>query len=354
MKLDMIVDMRELEAEIAAGYIGRRRHPEFPNLATVGYTDRCQFDNHWTATTRACRGIIYDSTTLEVLARPFAKFFNYGQDADAQYDLDAPILGAYNKFDGSLGIQYPRPDGRVGIATRGSFDSEQARHATALAWRQGGFVLEGDGFTRLYEIIFPANRIVIDYGDRDELVYLGAVHIETGDYYSPALSMTAGATLGEVLSLPPRKNAEGYVIWINSRHAVKLKQQDYLELHRIVMSLSVKEVWRQLRAGTFDEFAAALPDEFHQWARKTASGLRDTFTEVETQSHLLYERVIERGFSDRKSQALWLKDHAGSSMGYVFSLLDGKDIADSIWRAIEPSGAVAEIPTADLLSAGVL
>lgn len=348
MKLDQIIDMRELEAEIAAGYINRRTHPEFPTLTTIGYTDRCQFDNHWTPTTRATRGIIYDANTLEVIARPFAKFFNYGQ-GDDQYDLDAPILGAFEKYDGSLGIRYTRPDGRTAIATRGSFDSDQARHATALAWRLGWEAID-PRVTFLYEIIYPANRIVLDYGDRDEMVWLGAVNIESGEYL-PTGEDSAGLTLGEVLSLPPRKNAEGYVIWLDPLRAVKLKQQDYLELHRIVTSLSVKEVWRQLRAGTFDEFATALPDEFHEWARKTSAALIDTYTEVEMQAHLMHERVMEKNLPDRKAQALWLKEHAGTSIGYVFSLLDGKDISDSIWRAVEPSGAVAEIPTSELLSA---
>lgn len=349
MKLDQIVDMHELEAEIAAGYINRRTHPEFPTLTTIGYTDRCQFDNHWTPTTRASRGIIYDADTLEVIARPFAKFFNYGQ-GEEQYDLDAPILGAFDKYDGSLGIRYMRPDGRMAIATRGSFDSEQARHATALAWRMGWTGPEGDE-TWLYEIIYPANRIVLDYGDRDELVYLGAVNIETGHFRAPEDAESAGLTLGAVLSLPPRKNAEGYVIWLDPLRAVKLKQQDYLELHRIVTSLSVKEVWRQLRAGTFDEFAAALPDEFHDWARNTSAALIETYEQVSHEAHLMHERLIEKNLPDRKAQALWLKEHGGSSMGYVFSLLDGKDIADSIWRSVEPSGAVAEIPTAELLNA---
>lgn len=348
--LDQIVDLLELEAEIAAGYINRRFHPEFPQLATVGYSDKCQFDNHWTPATKACRGIIYDAETLEVIARPFAKFFNYGQSDPGDFDPDAPILGAFDKFDGSLGIRYTRPDGRTAIATRGSFDSEQARHATALAWREGWQPADGR-MTALYEIIYPENRIVIDYGDRDELVYLGAVDIETGEYLPPAEVSTVGNTLAEVLALEPRKNAEGYVIWLDPWRAVKLKQQDYLELHRIVSSLSVKEVWRQLRAGTFDDFAMALPDEFHEWARITSAGLIDSFTEIEMQAQYFYERVLERGFPDRKSQALWLIANAAEVKGYVFSLLDGKEIGDGIWRAIEPSGAVTEIPTVELLSA---
>lgn len=348
--LDQIIDPRELEDEISAGYINRRTHPEFPTLTTIGYSDKCQFDNHWTAATRACRGIIYDSVTLEVLARPFAKFFNYGQGDPEDYDLDAPILGAFDKFDGSLGIRYTRPDGRTAIATRGSFDSEQARHATALAWSLGWDVLPSS-ITPLYEIIYPANRIVIDYGDRDELVFLGAVNTETGEYIAPADAQSAGLTLGEVLALPPRKNAEGFVIWLDPLRAVKLKQADYLELHRIVSSLSVKEVWRQLRAGTFGGFAEALPDEFHAWARTTADKLLVTFATVHADATALHLTVLARVNADRKSQALWLKANTDPSlMGFVFSLLDGRDISDNIWRAIEPSGAVIEIPTAELLA----
>lgn len=351
MQLDQIVDLRELEAEIAAGYIGRRTHSEFPELTTIGYTDKCQFDNHWTQTTKTCRGIIFDSTTLKVLARPFAKFFNYGQDKEAEYDLDAPILGAFDKLDGSLGIRYTRPDGRTAIATRGSFDSDQARHATALAWSLGWGPHDPD-VTALYEIIYPQNRIVIDYGDRDELAYLGWVDIETGEYTAPSSAESAGKTLGEILALPPRKNAEGYVIWLDPLRAVKLKQQDYLELHRIVSSLSVKEIWRQLRAGTFGTFAEALPDEFHAWAKKTADNLFRQFAKVHADATELHLAVLTKADGDRKSQALWLKANVDPAlMGLVFSLLDRRDITDSVWKVLEPSGAGSEIPTSELVSA---
>jgi RNA ligase len=349
--LDQIVDLADLEREIAAGYINRRIHPEFPTLATAGYSDKCQFDNHWTAATRACRGIIYDTETLEVIARPFAKFFNYGQ-GDDEYDLDAPILGAWDKFDGSLGIRYTRPDGRTAIATRGSFDSEQARHATALAWEQGWPALPV-GMTPLYEIIYPENRIVLDYGDRDELVFLGAVDIETGAYLPGIDGPAPAVSLRGVLSLPPRKNAEGWVIWLNPWTAVKLKQDDYVALHRIVTSLSVKEVWRQLRAGTFREFAEGLPDEFHGWAKATRDDLAREFVKLSDAAYAMLDRVKQYAADDRKSQALWLNANAGKDVkGLVFSLLDGKDISESVWKAVEPSGAVREIPTSELLSAG--
>lgn len=347
MKLDGIVSLDKLEAEIKAGYINRRFHPEFPTLATVGYSDKCQFDNRWNETTMACRGIIYDTETLEVIARPFHKFFNHGQ-GDAQYDLDAPIMGAFNKFDGSLGIRYTRPDGRTAIATRGSFDSEQARHATALVWEWGWQAQVMTDHTFLYEIIYPGNRIVLDYGDSDMLAPLGAVSIETGAF-EPSDHPSHGGTLREVLAIPPRKNAEGFVVWIDDQTAVKIKQADYIALHRIISSLSMKEVWRQLRAGTFAEFAAALPDEFHDWAKATAAALRERFNALSDNAWVTHVAVLNEAGAERKAQALWLKANADRNViGYVFTMLDGREITDSVWRAVEPSG-VTEVPTSELI-----
>lgn len=342
--LDQIVDLALLEQEIAAGYINRRYHHEFPELALVGYSDRAQFDGHWTDTVRACRGIIYRTDTLEVLARPFAKFFNHGQTGD-QYDLDAPILGAFNKWDGSLGIGYIRPDGRFAIATRGSFDSDQARHAAALT---GGMrPVEHSMFTTpLFEIIYPENRIVLDYGERDELVYLGSVGIDSGRYWPPVDWVSEGRTLREVLAIPPRPKAEGFVAWVDPWTAVKFKQDDYLALHRIISNLTVKEVWRQLRAMNYYPFVEALPDEFHDWAKRTAAELGADFDRVANDVATAYDDLVALQLPDRKAQAQWVKDHVPADLrGFVFSALDGRDYTDGIWRAIEPKGPRANAPT---------
>ena len=351
--LAYILDLAELEQEIAAGYINRRHHPEFPELALIGYSDRAQYDNHWTPTVRAARGIIYRTDTLEVLARPFEKFFNFGQEAGAEYDLDAPILGAFDKWDGSLGIGYRRPDGRFAIATRGSFDSEQAQHANTRLrdWFSVFHAWNHLHVTPLFEIIYPDNRIVLDYGERDELVFLGEVSIETGAYRHPYswTGSSAGATLREVLALPPRPNAEGFVAWIDEHTAVKFKQDDYLALHRVISNLTVKEIWRQLRAGTYPTFAEALPDEFHAWAARTAAELETKYTAVARAVWDAYIDLTDLDLPDRKTQALWVKEHVPAHLrGFVFSALDDRAYNDGIWRTLEPRGGGAEIATATL------
>lgn len=344
-QIEEVVNLVELEREIDSRYINRRYHPDFPELAILNYSDQCQFDNHWNATTRVCRGLIYNTVTGEVLARPFGKFYNYGDDSNTgDLDLDAPILGAFDKADGSLGIQYRTPDGQQAIATRGSFESEQAIHATKWL-RDSGYEVMPQNHTWLWEIVYPENRIVLDYGDRDELIYIGSTLITTGEFFPiigdyedfSAVSQMPARSLREAISLPNRENAEGVVVWMDSRRAVKIKQDDYLALHRLISHLTPKEVWRQLRAGTYQEFAKALPDEFYQWAQGYADEIETKFAEVELCATADYRDLLETGLETRKDQALWVRDNVyAAHRGLVFSLLDDRDISESIWKMVEP------------------
>lgn len=342
MRLNDLLDTAQLADEIAAGYVTERYHPEFGELAILNYTDKCQFDGHWTDVTMLTRGLIYNRETGEIVARGLPKFFNYGDEAHTgQLDPDMPILSAHDKVDGSLGIGYLRPDSKAAIATRGSFVSEQALHATAmLNVAQEHLIAEAGnyGLTPLWEIVYPENRIVLDYGDRDELVELGTVGNDSGAFFPVRTSRDdiKSGTLRDVLEREPRKNAEGYVIWLTRNRAIKLKQADYLALHRIVSNLTVKEVWRQLRDGTFDEFAAALPDEFHDWAKRERDEQAYLF-EWTWGKAVDWRAMVPARPASRKDQALWIQQYVPERYrGLVFNLLDGRDLAPAIWRMIEP------------------
>src|SRR6185369_15422771 len=143
-------------------------------------------------------------------ARPFAKFFNHGQPGAPGIDLTEPVAVS-DKADGSLGILYPDGAGWA-VATRGSFASDQARHATALLATRYPDFTPPPGLTVLFEIIYPANRIVLDYQGLDDLVLLGAVDIATGrsfgpeavpDWPGPVVETFGYATFAEALAAPP-------------------------------------------------------------------------------------------------------------------------------------------------------
>lgn len=192
------------------------------------------------------------------------------------------------------------------------------------------------------------NRIVVDYEDTDDLFLIGQIDNETGAYdgpeavkhwYGPKVETFWYPTLNHVLNSPPRTNAEGFVIWFDRYTPVKFKYEAYKELHRIVSSLNLKEVWRQLSAGTFREFAEALPDEFHQWARDTSAVLMDQYRAVENQVLVAWDGIAWAYAEDnRRVFAEEAKKH-GPLARYLFLMYDEKDIESAIWRSIEPKGS---------------
>ena len=120
-----------------------------------------------------------------MLARPFAKFFNHGQPGAPELDLDAPVV-VTDKADGSLGIIYPTPDGLA--RSRPAARSPRSRRGTrrrCCADRYAARSRRRRGSPYSFEIIYPANRIVLDYGGLDDLMLLGAVDIATGRSHGP-------------------------------------------------------------------------------------------------------------------------------------------------------------------------
>lgn len=306
MTLSGLLDVRELAAMIEQGYVRVHRHPSEP-LRILNYTERATYARAWNPTTRACRGLIVDDAD-RVVARPFPKFFNYGEPDAAALELDAVVV-ATEKMDGSLGILYPASDG-LAIATRGSFTSGQALHATELLRARYPGFQPRPATTYLFEIVYPGNRVVLDYGDMDDLVLLDIVPL---DPRAPVQSMWLDArphgwpgpvveahphrTLADALAAEQRPQCEGLVVFFPaSGERLKIKQDDYVALHRILTGTNARNVWevaavhacrhfvrepkrwaeklqldperaRQvLELG--DAWLADVPDEFHGWVRE--------------------------------------------------------------------------------------
>lgn len=350
MKLWELLSLPDLYAAVEQGYVRRQTHPTLP-LAIYNYTERCQFERAWTDVTRQCRGLIV-GLDGNVVARPFSKFFNYGEHPEGSLDLHGPAE-VTDKMDGSLGIMYPTGDwlAPYAIATRGSFASEQATHASHVLEEQYSAFRPPEGFTPLFEIVYPANRIVCDYRGVDDLFLLGAVNIEDGSVmsaYCSALDNWEGPraeelsviTLADALALPPRGGAEGVVVrLLGSDTLVKIKQDDYVSLHKLITGLNARAVWERMGAGELvEDICAALPDEFHAWVKEIAAELIEARDSTLADVRAEHKRIIS-----------WLpepftrKDYALEALRcqpltpWLFNLLDGKDPAPAIWKTLRPS-----------------
>lgn len=347
-KLHQILDPDALAAQAAAGYIRMQSHPQRPNLAIYNYTEKAQFDRAWTPETLTCRGLIVDRASGEVLARPFPKFFNHDEPEAAGIDFAEPVT-VTEKLDGSMGVLYWDGDDWA-IATRGSFASEQAVHATRL-WREryAGW-MPPIGWTLIFEIVFPENRIVVDYGQVDDLFLLGAVEIATGKTIPPeSVTLWDGpraktyefGSFAEALSAEPRDNAEGYVIHFReSDSRLKLKFEAYKNLHRIITGWNERTIWELLRDGkTVSDIAENLPDEFHAWATEVADWLEERHADLTAAAVFEFNETIDSmpdGYT-RRDFALRAKDSEYRSA--LFLLLDDNHakLDDWVWDRIRPS-----------------
>jgi RNA ligase len=297
MKIGDLFNMDDLQKEIDGGWIRVQEHPEWP-YKIYNYTQKTVFERHWNPVTMNCRGLILHGE--RVVARSLAKFFNYDEHSlvTGEHFSTLDEVMCFDKIDGSLGIVYPTGDGTWAVATRGSFTSPQALHATQILQerylgdtdllnqlRGSGYYGEHDT-TYLVEIVFPENRIVCDYKGMDDLVLLGAVNVVSGRFVPPELLAWSGpraeklpySTLLEALRAPDRWGAEGMVLHFTSPlryHAmVKIKQDEYVRLHRIVTGLSERAVWEWIKAGkSLDELCATVPEEFWPWIRKVGGDL---------------------------------------------------------------------------------
>jgi len=365
-----ILHADQLHKDVDAGYIRAQRHPTLP-LTIYNYTPSAMYDSHWDSATLMARGLILDDLGM-VVARPFQKFFNLGEQAMPKFVVSDTPARIYEKLDGSLGILYCY-DGEVGVATRGSFTSDQAVWATnwldRMNWADGiGHGLYRfwpAGVTPLVEIIYPQNRIVVDYKGAEKLVMLGAIRNSDGsDMYPGEIvpwwpwSFASEDTPSGIQDITHMVNSEQYegnegvvMVWYRPgepSYRLKVKRADYVEMHRLVTGMTARRVWTLAKKGheIEDIIKSGVPEEFADWVRNKYSQFVDGFAKRIME---LYDDFIDVSNSDsvmenngttvdRKKFAMVVKKCKDAS--YMFALLDGKDITESVWDELYPAHEV--------------
>lgn len=354
----------DLAAAIEAGHVTRKQHPDLP-LSIYTYTRECQYGHIWTPVTMQCRGLIADDTTGAVVALPFPKIFVTGMHGvhDFAPPLPAEPFEIFEKADGSLAIVYWYA-GRWHAASKGSFVSEQAQWAQARLDAADTTLLDPQ-LTYLAEAIYPGNRIVVDYGDREDLVLLAAYRPADGSeellstvapHWAPVGSVVQSwglsSDIRELEALAAESTTvdgatvdgtyeEGYVIRFASGLRAKVKLASYLALHRLFTGTNERTIWEVLASGQdpavlFDQ----VPDEFADWARSIADRLSAEHNGLVGAARGAFLGVLESlppGF-DRKAFAL-----AAAKSPYraaLFMLLDHNEtkLSDWAWKQLRPRG----------------
>lgn len=175
------------------------------------------------------------------------------------------------------------------------------------------------------------------------------------------------SSLTEALALPSRQNAEGVVVrFLDSGIRIKLKQEDYIALHRIITNTSARVIWEHLAVNACkdkitrpkdwasflhldpqraEQVLAAgedwqvkmlhgVPDEFYEWFRTTIGNLTAEVIALKAEVTGVFADLNGRNEGDRKGFALDAREYRFSGM--LFQLLDGRDITANLWTAVYP------------------
>lgn len=214
-------------------YISKAQHPD-ENIYLYNYTEKCKSEEYWNEVTLWCRGLILDSENT-ILYRPFKKFFEYEQ-LYTEFLPRCDIRKIYEKKDGFLGIMYWIEDFPY-IATRESFISYPAIKANIILYTNYAHIFQylNPKYTYLFEIVFPNDYLIIDYGAMEDIFLIGIYDNEDNKEVSldevelpfpQVRSFDLNQTLPELLN-DNIINEEGYVLLYSDGSRLKIKFLDY-------------------------------------------------------------------------------------------------------------------------------
>lgn len=338
LRIHDVLDVELMQEDVAKGFVSIRRHPEFPELCIANYTNKATYANHWDEATINCRGLIYDESTGEIVARPYRKFFNLSADTELP---DGPVM-FLEKLDGYLGVSYQRPDGRWSISSRGSFDSEMAQRANQILAQTGLDVGKHEGYTDMFEILYPERPLVVDYGPHERLVYTGSIERATGkwrffDDYEDSAQLYKFDSVQQMLETPQSSNMEGYVLAWPKEHQtlVKVKFDEYLTLSRAIQGNSAKRIIQALSSGQ--------TDRLHESVEKLPSAVRriveKSISDIQTQFDSDY-RDLRAQIDPILAHVATLPDRA--AIGTYVSKNYSKDIAGAVFTALKDESQLKE------------
>ena len=295
------------------------------------------------------RGHVYEVETNKLIALAFPKFFNLMELPESKRKelLKEKDYACFEKLDGSLGIIYHHA-GTWRVNTRGSFNSEQAEEALKML-EKIDMTSVPTNLTILVEIIYPTNKIIIDYGNRRELIILTMFDRNTRKELSRieitkvnqgmrlSIVNKHDKTFDEMFEFQQSKEltTEGFVVHFKSGERVKIKSKRYLEIARLLSNLTPLSLWKCMELGKVkQETLEQIPEEFREDLNTIVNDLESKYSSLKEKIEKEYENLMKKN----PSRAEIAQNTTIKYKSAMFSLLDGKNqrLDSFIMKAIRP------------------
>lgn len=307
--------MSDTELVVFYGYILRSiNFVQKDNLLLLKYNIKV-FNSGWYDLLKLCRGKVVDIETRKVVTYPFDKFFNINEVPGYEFDTineltrTASYIFVSDKIDGST-ISVSKYNGNLLITTNGAFENDMTEWARQLLDEKYPEFESNikDGYTYIFELVHPDNRIILNYGNKKclyllnirehktyKLLPLAKVHkvAKVFGFEIPQVfdfgSLQYLITLAQTSS---NTNKEGWVLRIGqpdgTEKMVKIKYEEYFALHRIKDHLRAKHVYDAMLGGYLDDMLAVASDETRATVVKYANEISQLQKNIE-------KEVIETG-----------------------------------------------------------
>ena len=288
------VDMKKCEELKNKGLLNIKKHILHP-IYLLDYTPKTQYRQLWCKELIHARGLVV-AQDGEILARPLPKFFNH-YEIDGFEELHDKDYEVYKKMDGSLAILFHYNDLPI-FCTRGSFCSDQALKAEEIYKLKYKDVEVKKECTYCFEVIYPENRIVVDYNTLEDLFLISITHTKSGKemnidqagFLSVRKFDTNEVLFNEWLNHDVY-NEEGYVIKIGSLR-VKVKFLNYVNKHK-VKNLSVEQIKKCFKQKGYVNLED-IPDECYDEIKSVITKLENQCKDKENECLREYENILKQ------------------------------------------------------------
>ena len=244
------------------GYLHMKKHVKYP-LYLLNYTSKTQYQQKWCKELIHTRGMVVDEDG-QIIARPLPKFFNLSEITGWD-ELQEQEYELYKKIDGSLIIMFHYKGKRI-FCTRGSFCSEQALKAEEIFNKKYSDQDVMRECTYCFEIIYPENKIVVDYDKTEDLFLLSITHVKFAKHvnidqtnFKTAQKITTTDISPTKWTIDDFENEEGYVM------RMKIKFDNYVKKQK-GKNITLKQVKDRLKKKESIDLDF-IPDECYEEVR---------------------------------------------------------------------------------------
>lgn len=308
-----------------------KKHPNLP-LNLLNYTPITQMKKKWDKDLLCARGLVVNDEG-KIIARPLPKFFN---DYEVKGVLPSQPFEVYKKLDGSL-IIMSFYEGKPFFCTRGSFTSEQAVQAEKLYFAKYHSVKVDPNYTYCFEIIYPNNKIIVDYKTEDDIFLLAKIHTATG--YETSIEncgfrcanvYNENKTLCELKQMDT-ENEEGFVIrFPHNNFRVKIKFKTYINLHK-AGKYTRKDVIKSL-AKRENISIENIPDECFPDLKDMCTDIIQQFNNIKNDLLKEYDNIVHEHLQE-KDIIEQIKQSANKQI--LFCLFRGQNFDNQVWRMLQ-------------------